>query len=155
MPPKALRKTGLTIGEIADRTGLAPSAIRYYEDEGLIAPDRAVSGQRRYQRADIRRLSFIMIAQELGFSLADIRAQITHLPSHRAPGKSDWTRIGTRFGKVLDARIAQMQQLRNKLDNCIGCGCLSLTDCTLYNPEDRAARRGIGPRYLKGDKPLE
>ena len=129
----ALQKRGLSIGDIADRTGLAPSAIRYYEEEGLVHPDRTASGQRRFERADIRRLSFILIAQDLGFPLAQIRAELAHLPPDKAPTKADWTRISRRFGKVLDARIAQMQSLRDRLDGCIGCGCLSLKSCTLYS----------------------
>ena len=153
MAPKALRKSDLGIGDVAARTGLAPSAIRYYEDEGLVFPGRSATGQRRYARADIRRLSFILIAQELGFPLAEIRAQMDHLPRDRAPTRSDWSRIGRRFGAVLDARIATLTALRDKLDGCIGCGCLSLEACALYNAGDAAARRGTGPRYLRGDAP--
>ncbi|MDJ0823047.1 MAG: redox-sensitive transcriptional activator SoxR [Paracoccaceae bacterium] len=149
----ALQKRGLSIGDISARTGLAPSAIRYYEEEGLVHPDRTPAGQRRFERADIRRLSFVLIAQELGFPLAQIRDELAHLPPGKAPTKADWTRISRRFGKALDARIAQMQSLRDRLDGCIGCGCLSLKTCTLYNAEDRAARKGAGPRYLLGDVP--
>ncbi|MFZ7089601.1 redox-sensitive transcriptional activator SoxR [Primorskyibacter sp. 2E233] len=141
-------KDGLTIGEVAARTGLATSAIRHYESEALVHPTRNAAGQRRFARADIRRLSFILIAQQLGFSLAEIKAQLAPLPDHRAPAKSDWTRISKRFGRVLDQRIDQMQRLRSRLDSCIGCGCLSLEACHLYNAEDRAARTGSGPRYV-------
>ncbi|WP_323769948.1 redox-sensitive transcriptional activator SoxR [Antarctobacter sp.] len=148
-----MKKDGLTIGEISARTGLAPSAIRHYEAESLVFPDRNAGGQRRYQRTDIRRLSFVMIAQGLGFTLAQIRAELDHLPRDRAPTKADWSRISRRFGRVLDARIARMTALRQRLDSCIGCGCLSLQSCALYNPEDRAMHSGAGPRYLLGDRP--
>lgn len=143
---------GLTIGYVAERTGLPPSAIRYYETEGLVHPDRNAGGHRRYTRADLRRLSFVMISQGLGFSIAEIRTALEGLPSDRAPTKADWARISRQFGAELDARIAQMQVLRARLDGCIGCGCLSLKSCALYNPRDKAARRGAGPRYLMGDR---
>ena len=149
-----LAKRGLTIGYVAERTGLPTSAIRYYEDEGLVTPDRNDSGHRRYARADIRRLSFVMISQGLGFSIAEIREALSTLPEHRTPNKGDWARISRRFGAVLDDRIEQMQALRARLDGCIGCGCLSLKTCALYNKRDRIARRGAGPRYLMGD-PVE
>ena len=146
-----LENRGLTIGQVSDRTGLATSAIRYYEEQGLVAPWRNESGQRRFERADIRRLSFVMISQGLGFSIAEIRDALTQLPNHRVPSKADWARISKRFGAVLDDRIAQMQALRARLDGCIGCGCLSLKTCALYNPRDRIRHRGAGPRYLMGD----
>ena len=151
MADKRLSKRGLTIGYVAQRTGLATSAIRYYEDEGLVAPDRNESGHRRYERSDLRRLSFVMISQELGFSISEIRAALATLPENRTPTKADWARISRSFGKELDTRIATMQALREKLDGCIGCGCLSLQTCKLYNPLDRIAKRGAGPRYLLGD----
>ncbi len=151
MPNNTLSGRGLTIGYISGRTGLPTPTIRYYEQEGLITPDRNESGHRRYTRADIRRLSFVMITQGLGFSLNEIRTALTTLPEHRTPNKGDWARISRRFGRILDERITQMQQLRGKLDGCIGCGCLSLKTCALYNPRDRAARHGTGPRYLMGD----
>ncbi|MCZ4354173.1 redox-sensitive transcriptional activator SoxR [Roseovarius aestuarii] len=141
----------MSIGQMEQRTGLAASAIRHYESEGLVTPDRTETGQRRYQRADIRRLSFIMISQSLGFSLSEIRDALASLPSDRAPDKRDWSRISRRFGAVLDTRIARMQDLRDRLDQCIGCGCLSLKTCGLYNPRDRARRNGVGPRFLLGD----
>lgn len=144
---------GLTIGFVAERTGLAVSAVRFYEEQGLIRPGRTASGQRSFERSDIRRLSFVRIAQGLGFSIAEIRAALASLPENRTPTKSDWERISNGFGRVLDARIAQMTALREKLDGCIGCGCLSLDRCKLYNPEDRAARLGQGPRFLLGDTP--
>lgn len=146
---------GLSIGEIAARTGLAVSAIRYYEEEGLIAPWRNAAGRRRFQRADIRRLSFVMIAQQFGFTLPQIRVELDRLPRHRAPTKVDWARISTTFRKDLDTRIARLQKLRDTLDGCIGCGCLSLEACALYNPKDRASARGTGPRYLLGDSPAK
>ncbi|SLN09663.1 Redox-sensitive transcriptional activator SoxR [Roseovarius litorisediminis] len=154
MPNKRLENRGLTIGYVSERTGLSPSAIRYYEDERLVLPERNESGHRRYARSDIRRLSFVMISQGLGFSIAEIREALATLPEHRTPNKGDWARISRKFGAVLDARIAQMQALRSRLDGCIGCGCLSLKTCALYNKRDKAARRGQGPRYLLGD-PVE
>lgn len=144
---------GLTIGFVAERTGLAVSAVRYYEAQGLIRPGRNASGQRSFERSDIRRLSFVRIAQGLGFSIAEIREALASLPDNRTPTKSDWASISNVFGRVLDERIEQMTALREKLDGCIGCGCLSLERCKLYNPEDRAARLGQGPRYLLGDTP--
>lgn len=145
-----MKYRGLTIGFVAERTGLAVSAIRYYEEQGLVHPSRNAGGQRAFERSDIRRLSFVLIAQSLGFSIAEIRDALADLPEGRTPTKSDWTRISNRFGTVLDARIARMQLLRKRLDGCIGCGCLSLETCTLYNPDDRAARSGQGPRYVMG-----
>ncbi|MEQ6248882.1 redox-sensitive transcriptional activator SoxR [Sulfitobacter sp. HNIBRBA3233] len=146
---------GLSIGALARRTGLAVSAIRYYEAQGLIAPWRNAGGQRRFQRADLRRLSFIMIAQQFGFTLPQIKAQLDLLPGGRTPTKADWARISASFRDHLDARIATLTKLRDDLDGCIGCGCLSLRACRLYNPEDRANAGGQGPRYLLGDRPAE
>lgn len=151
MQKRPLKPSGLAIGDIAARTGLAVSAIRYYEEEGLIAPYRTASGQRRFTRADLRRLSFVRIAQSLGFPLSRIREALASLPPDRPPSKSDWTRLSTGFRAEIDARIARLEDLRDKLDGCIGCGCLSLETCALYNPEDRASARGDGPRYLLGD----
>lgn len=144
---------GLSIGALAERTGLAVSAIRYYETQGLISPWRNPGGQRRYQRADIRRLSFVMIAQQLGLSLPEIRDVMAGLPGNRTPTKSDWNRISRKLRSQLDQRIATLLRLRDNLDGCIGCGCLSLPICALYNPQDRAKKRGSGPRYLMGDTP--
>lgn len=143
----------LTIGDVAARTGLAVSAIRYYEEMGLVHPGRNAGGQRRFARADLRRLSFVMIAQEFGFTLPQIRAELDKLPKERAPSKKDWTRISMRFRAELNARITAMEALRDRLDGCIGCGCLSLASCKLYNPEDRARQTGPGPRYLMGETP--
>ena len=144
---------GLTIGVLAKRTGLAVSAIRYYEGQGLIAPWRNAGGQRRFGRADIRRLSFVMIAQQFGFTLPQIKAELDRLPGGRTPTKADWAKISAGFRAALDARIETLTKLRDNLDGCIGCGCLSLESCALYNPADRAAKKGPGPRYLMGDAP--
>lgn len=146
---------GLSIGAVAARTGLAVSAIRYYEAEGLVTPWRNGGGQRRFERSDIRRLSFVMAAQKFGFTLPQIKAELDHLPKGRAPSRADWTRISATFRTELDARIAALEDLRDKLDGCIGCGCLSLDVCALYNPADKAAGQGAGPRYLMGDKASE
>jgi len=144
---------GLSIGALAGRTGLTVSAIRFYEAQGLVRADRNAGGQRRFARADIRRLSFVMIAQQFGVSLAEIRALLDDLPGQRTPTPADWARISHRFRDHLNQRIATLEQLRDNLDGCIGCGCLSLPKCALYNPEDRASARGAGPRYLMGDEP--
>ncbi|MEY8802355.1 redox-sensitive transcriptional activator SoxR [Leisingera sp. XS_AS12] len=149
MPPSA----GISIGYLAERTGLAVSAIRYYEAQGLVEPWRNAGGQRRFHRADIRRLSFIMIAQQFGFSLPQIRGFLRGLPNGRTPTKQDWAEISENFRDLLDQRIETLVKLRDNLDGCIGCGCLSLSSCKLYNPDDRAAAKGKGPRYLMGDSP--
>lgn len=139
---------GLTIGDLADRTGLAVSAIRFYETHGIVKPLRNSGGHRRYDKADLRRLSFAMIAQRLGFSLSDIAAHMAHLPPHKAPSKADWARISTTMRTDITDRISQLETLRDKLDGCIGCGCLSLEACALYNPSDTLAHKGSGPRLL-------
>lgn len=139
---------GLTIGDLAARTGLAVSAIRFYETHGIVTPYRNAGGHRRYARADLRRLSFAMIAQRLGLPLASIARHLAALPSDRAPDRADWSRISAGIRADLDARIAALQGLRDRLDGCIGCGCLSLDRCTLWNPGDRAAALGPGPRHL-------
>ncbi|MGI9488605.1 MAG: redox-sensitive transcriptional activator SoxR [Geminicoccaceae bacterium] len=143
----------LSIGQLADRTGLSVSAIRYYEAQNLIAAERNAGGQRRFLRSDIRRLSFVLIAQQFGFTIDQIRQQLLTLPRERTPTKRDWARISRGFRKELDAKIETLSRLRNHLDGCIGCGCLSLRKCALYNPDDRARRHGAGPRYLLGDRP--
>ena len=143
----------LPIGQLAERTGLSVSAIRFYEDRGLVHAVRNAGGHRRFLRSDIRRLSFVMIAQRLGFTIEEIRAALDTLPNGRTPTKADWARISEDFRAALDARIATLTRLRDRLDGCIGCGCLSLESCTLYNPDDRAARLGKGPRYLVADRP--
>jgi MerR family transcriptional regulator, redox-sensitive transcriptional activator SoxR len=139
----------LGIGEIARRTGLPLSTLRFYEAKGLVRPIRSDGGQRRYRRADIRRISFVMIAADLGFTLAEIRGVLAGLPEGRAPNARDWTRISTAFRTELDRRIAVMQRLRARLDGCIGCGCLSLKTCRLLNPDDEAADGGPGPSLMR------
>lgn len=144
--------TLLSIGALAKRTGLAVSAIRFYESQGLIAPARNAGGHRRFLRSDIRRLSFVLIAQKLGISLARIGALLARLPAHRAPDPEDWAGMAAEMRSELDARIDALTRMRDALDGCIGCGCLSLRACALFNPQDRAARHGPGPRYLMGDR---
>jgi len=141
---------GLTIGDLSARTGLAVSAIRFYETHGIVKPLRNAGGHRRYGRPDIRRISFVMAAQKLGFPLADIAAHLHSLPDHKAPRKADWTRISKGFRRDIDTRIAALEDLRDKLDGCIGCGCLSLKSCALYNPDDIKGRDGSGPQNLMG-----
>ncbi|MGF7148490.1 MerR family redox-sensitive transcriptional activator SoxR [Sphingomonas zeicaulis] len=145
----------LTIGELARRTGLSVSAIRFYEARGLVSAIRTSGNQRRFLRADIRRLSFALIAQQLGLSLGEIEAELATLPHGRAPTQADWAAISARIRGAIDRRIAMLQRTRDRLDGCIGCGCLSLSNCALYNPEDRAARSGAGPRFVlqEGDPP--
>ncbi len=138
----------LAIGKLADRTGLSISAIRFYEARGLINPQRNAGGQRRFARSDIRRLSFIMITQQLEFSLEEISEMLKGLPNQRTPTQRDWSRISIALTARLDERIAQLTQMRERLSGCIGCGCLSLSKCKLYNPEDKMAEKGPGPRYL-------
>lgn len=142
----------LSIGQLSARTGLAVSAIRYYEAQGLIRSERNAGGHRRFQRATIRRLSFIRIAQQFGFPLERIREEMAALPDERTPNREDWAAIGKTLRAELDARIETLRTMRDRLDGCIGCGCLSLESCALYNPKDKAASRGSGPRYLMGDR---
>lgn len=141
----------ISIGQLAKRTGLSVSAIRYYEQQGLVEPERNAGGQRRYLRSDIRRLSFVLIAQQFGFPLGEIRHELEKLPKSRTPNKRDWERIAKVFGKVLDQKIDALQQLRAQLDGCIGCGCLSIPNCALFNHDDGVASKGAGPRILYGD----
>ena len=147
-----MQKT-ISIGHLARRTGVAVSAIRYYEDQRLLFPERNTGGQRRFLKADIRRLSFILIAQQFGFTLPQIAVTLSTLPERRTPTKADWAMISAQFRTALDAKISTLTKLRDNLDGCIGCGCLSLDKCKLYNAEDRAAKLGSGPRYLMGDRP--
>lgn len=142
----------LSIGELARRTGLSVSAIRFYEERGLVSAARTVGNQRRFLRADIRRLSFALIAQRLGLTLAEIETELATLPKGRPPTLHDWQKISRRIQGALAGRIAMLEALRDRLDGCIGCGCLSLDRCALYNPGDRAARAGPGPRFLIGDR---
>lgn len=143
---------GLSIGDLAARSGLAVSAIRFYETHGIVRPLRNHGGHRRYGKADLRRLSFTMIAQRLGFPLTEIARHLAALPADRAPDRHDWERIATGFRAEIAVRIAALQLLSDTLDGCIGCGCLSLDRCALYNPGDKAGRKGLGPRYLMGDR---
>jgi len=143
--PVSSSKGLLSIGEVASRTGLAVSAIRYYDDEGLVSARRTPGGRRMFIRSDIRRLSFILIAQQMGFSLEEIRNQLRQLPLERTPNKRDWEKISRGFRARLDARIGMLERLRDRLD---GCGCLSLDACKLYNPDDKASRTGTGPRLV-------
>jgi len=145
----------LAIGAVSSRTGVAISAIRYYEDEGLIQATRAESGHRRFERSTIRRISFIRICQQLGYSLEEIRTHLEALPNGRTPTDDDWERLAAGFQADIDARMQRLANLRDTLDGCIGCGCLSLQRCSLYNPDDAAARLGAGPRFLLGDDPAD
>ena len=138
----------ITIGQLSERTGVPVSAIRFYERRGLMAPGRTASGQRRYPRADIRRLTFIRVCQRLGLPLSEIRAHLDALPGGRSPNARDWERLAKGMRADLDARIAEMTGLRDRLTGCIGCGCLSLTACALWNPDDAEAANGPGPGRL-------
>lgn len=138
----------LPIGELARRTGLAVSAIRFYEDRGLIAPFRTAGNQRRFLRSDIRRLSFILIAQRLGLGLGEIEEELAKLPRGRTPSLADWQRISRSMRTAIDQKIALLTRSRNKLEECIGCGCLSLERCRLSNRDDRAGTAGTGPRFV-------
>jgi MerR family redox-sensitive transcriptional activator SoxR len=141
----------LPIGQVADRTGVAVSALRYYEQEGLIRSERSAGGQRRYQRDVLRRVAFVKIAQQVGLTLDEIRGALAGLPDDRTPTRADWARLSASWRPVLDQRIATLARLRDSLDSCIGCGCLSLKACALYNPGDAAASLGEGARYLVSD----
>ena len=139
----------LTIGELARRTGLSVSAIRFYEEKGLVAALRTSGNQRRFLRGDIRRLSFILIAQRLGLSLAEIEQAMTSLPQGRTPNATDWKTISRTVRERIEAQIAALEKVREDLDGCIGCGCLSLKKCALYNADDRWGESGSGPRVLR------
>ena len=143
----------LTIGEVARRSGVAASALRFYEERGLIASERAGSGHRRYPRPVLRRIAFIVFAQRIGLTLDEIGAELARLPADRAPTRRDWSRLTRSWAARIDQRIAELQRLKLGLTECIGCGCLSLERCRLANREDRAARLGPGPRYWLGDPP--
>jgi MerR family redox-sensitive transcriptional activator SoxR len=135
----------LSIGEVARRSGVAASALRYYEDRGLIASERTGAAHRRYPRAVIRRVAFIVFAQRVGLTLEEIGEELAKLPTDRVPNRRDWARLSGTWQERIDMRIEELQRLREGLTECIGCGCLSLDRCRLANPEDRAARRGPGP----------
>ncbi len=141
----------LTIGELAHRTGVAASALRYYEERGLIAAERTSAGHRRYPRPVIRRVAFIVFAQRVGLSLEEIGDELAKLPADRAPMRRDWARLSSTWTSRIDERIAELERLKAGLTDCIGCGCLSLDRCRLANPNDVAGRRGAGPRYWIGD----
>jgi len=148
MPPAPL----LSIGELSRRSGLSVSAIRFYEARGLVKAIRTRGNQRRFARADLRRLSFALIAQRLGLSLAEVGAELKTLPLGRSPTRADWQAISRRIRGRLQERIAMLERTRDLLEGCIGCGCLSLSRCVLYNPGDRASKAGAGPRFLLGDR---
>jgi MerR family transcriptional regulator, redox-sensitive transcriptional activator SoxR len=144
----------LTIGEVAGRSGVAASALRFYEERGLIVSERAGSGHRRFARPVLRRIAFIVFAQRVGLSLREIGDELAKLPPDRAPARGDWARLSSTWTARIDKRIAELERLKAGLTECIGCGCLSLDRCKLANPDDRAQRLGPGPRYWIGDRPL-
>jgi MerR family redox-sensitive transcriptional activator SoxR len=141
----------LTIGALSERTGVAASALRFYEAEGLIHATRSAGGQRRYTRDMLRRVSFIRVAQQVGLRLDEIRDALASLPDNRTPTQKDWERLSASWAPRLDEQIAMLERLRDRLTGCIGCGCLSLRVCRLMNPDDSAAALGPGPRYVIGD----
>ena len=151
MNPLPATTTSLTIGELSRRSGVAASALRFYEDEALLTTLRGPGGQRRYARDVLRRVAFIRAAQAVGLRLDEIRDSLASLPDSRTPNKADWAKLSKGWRPLLDARIEGLTRLRDQLDACIGCGCLSLTACKLYNPADAAGGRGSGARYLLGD----
>jgi MerR family transcriptional regulator, redox-sensitive transcriptional activator SoxR len=144
----------MTIGEVSQRSGVAASALRFYEERGMISSERAGSGHRRYPRPVLRRIAFVVFAQRVGLTLDEIGAELAKLPENRAPTRRDWARLSRRWTARIDTRIAELERLKAGLTECIGCGCLSLDRCRLSNPDDRAARLGPGPRYWIGDRPL-
>jgi MerR family transcriptional regulator, redox-sensitive transcriptional activator SoxR len=144
----------LTIGEVSRRSGVASSALRFYEERGLIYSERAGSGHRRYRRPVLRRIAFIVFAQRVGLSLEEVGEELAKLPPDRAPNRRDWSRLSSKWTARIDQRIAELERLKLGLTECIGCGCLSLDRCKLANPDDRAALHGPGPRYWIGDRPL-
>jgi MerR family redox-sensitive transcriptional activator SoxR len=137
----------LSITEVSRRSGVASSALRFYEERGLIASERAGSGHRRYPRSVLRRIAFIVFAQRIGLTLDEIGAELARLPQDRIPARRDWARLSGQWRERIDQRIAELQRLKAGLTECIGCGCLSLEHCKLANPADRAGRVGPGPRY--------
>jgi MerR family transcriptional regulator, redox-sensitive transcriptional activator SoxR len=139
----------LTIGEVASRSGVAPSALRFYEDEGLIVSRRTTGNQRRYERAVLRRVALIQAGRAAGIPLERIRAALASLPAHRTPTRRDWERLSRSWREDIDQRIATLEALRNRLSTCIGCGCLSIDACALLNPDDEAAQIGAGAHYLR------
>lgn len=152
MPYSRTMSELLAIGEVARRSGVASSALRFYEQRGLISSDRAGSGHRHYPRPVLRRIAFIVFAQRIGLTLDEIGTELAKLPPHQAPTRRDWSRLSATWASRIDDRIAELQRLKLGLTECIGCGCLSLDRCKLANPDDRAARLGPGPRYWIGDE---
>ena len=146
-----MTETWIAIGEFARRSGVAASALRFYEAQGLLSGRRSAGGRRCYARSELRRVAFVRAAQAVGLSLEQIRAALASLPGARTPTQADWERLSRGWKPLLDERIAALTRLRDQLASCIGCGCLSLKRCALYNPGDAAAARGTGPRYLLGD----
>ncbi|WP_047866605.1 redox-sensitive transcriptional activator SoxR [Rubrobacter aplysinae] len=142
----------LTVGELAERTGVATSALRFYEERGLLHPERSDSGHRRYPRYLARRVAFIVFAQRVGLTLEEIRAELDKLPTDRVPGSKDWARLTKTWSARIDERIEELKRLKVGLTGCIGCGCLSLESCQILNPDDRVATHGAGPRYWLGDE---
>jgi MerR family redox-sensitive transcriptional activator SoxR len=138
----------LTIGEVAERANVSTSALRFYEREGLISSTRSEGGQRRYQREVLRRIAFVRAAQRVGLTLDEIKAALREFPDRRTPNAEDWKRLSRSWRPLLNRRIAELERVRDKLDTCIGCGCLSLRVCHLLNPNDVAAGEGPGPRWL-------
>ncbi len=145
----------LTIGELAARAGVATSALRFYESRGLIESERTEGNQRRYARATLRRVALVRAAQAVGLSLREAAEALEHLPHERTPNKADWKRLSLTWKKRLDKQIADLELLRDELTDCIGCGCLSLRSCAIFNPSDTVSEHGSGPRYLLGDERLE
>jgi MerR family transcriptional regulator, redox-sensitive transcriptional activator SoxR len=144
----------LTINEVSRRSGVAASALRFYEQRGLISSERAGSGHRRFRRPVLRRIAFIVFAQRVGLTLDEISDELAKLPGDHAPTRRDWSRLSRGWSSRIDERIAELERLKAGLTECIGCGCLSLDRCQLSNPGDRASRLGPGPRYWIGDRPL-
>jgi MerR family redox-sensitive transcriptional activator SoxR len=140
----------LTISEVSKRSGVASSALRFYEERGLIRSERAGSGHRRYERPVLRRIAFIVFAQKIGLTLDEISRELAKLPPDRAPSRAEWERLSSTWSERIDARIAELERLKLGLTECIGCGCLSLDRCALANPGDRAGKQGPGPRYWIG-----
>jgi MerR family redox-sensitive transcriptional activator SoxR len=143
----------IDIAALAKRAGVAASALRFYEDQGLIRSVRQASGRRHFPRSTLRRVAFIRAAQAVGLALGEIEAALATLPEERTPTREDWANLASAWKPMIEERIAALTRLRDALGSCIGCGCLSLDTCALYNPADGARRRGVGPRYLLGDDP--
>ncbi|MFJ4846535.1 MULTISPECIES: redox-sensitive transcriptional activator SoxR [unclassified Streptomyces] len=152
-PVRPTPQDRIAIGELAARSGLAASCLRYYEEIGLIRSERTAGGRRRYPRSTLRRVAFIRAAQRVGLSLDEARGALDRLPADRAPSATEWNRVARTWTRRIDEQIAELERLKRRLTSCIGCGCLSLRKCGLYNPGDTAASGGAGARYLLGDAP--